>query len=182
MTHKTNSAKRLHKDLQELRNSTIPLVGITAAPLNDDLYTWHGNLRPASDSPYKGGVFHFEMVFPQNYPIDPPSLTLFNCDIKHPNIFGNKLCLDMLEKNPKGAWYEGWNPCYTVEGILVQLQSFLFNHYTQSGSYLKLDSDIKKIVEHANSYKCLRSGHKGSLQPWPKFNDNDKSIKEFIMV
>jgi len=47
--------------------------------------------------------------------------------LDHPNVFGSKLCLDMLEKTKGGAWYEGWNSAYTVESILIQLQSFLFD-------------------------------------------------------
>jgi len=31
----------------------------------------------------------------------------------------------MLE-NSGSRWYQGWNSAYTVEAILIQLQSFLF--------------------------------------------------------
>lgn len=48
-------------------------------------------------------------------------------DIPHPNVFGRTLCLDMLQPKKKDSgWYDGWSSAYTVESILIQLQSFLF--------------------------------------------------------
>jgi ubiquitin-protein ligase len=119
LNHQSNSIRRLQKDLKELRDSEIPLVGVSAAPLDDSIFTWHGNIRAPADSVYAGAVFHIEMIFPQDYPCSPPSLTIFACKINHPNVFGNVLCLDMLQPNSKGKWYEGWNSAYTVESVLI---------------------------------------------------------------
>jgi ubiquitin-protein ligase len=91
----TNTVRRLHKDLKELREAKVPLYGVTAAPLDNSIYTWHGNLKGPDSSAFKGGVFHFEMNFPTDYPVSPPTITLFT-DIPHPNVFGKTLCLDML--------------------------------------------------------------------------------------
>jgi len=60
-------------------------------------------------------------LFPLEYPVKAPSITLFT-DIPHPNVFGKNLCLDMLGNEGYGKWI----PAYTVESILIQLQSFLF--------------------------------------------------------
>ena len=60
----TNSARRLQKDLKELEDTPIPLFGVSARPLSSSLYTWHGNLRGPEGSPFEGGVFHIEIVFP----------------------------------------------------------------------------------------------------------------------
>lgn len=49
------------RDLKELKESEVPLVGVTACPLDDTIFTWVGNLRAPVDSVYYGGVFHFEM-------------------------------------------------------------------------------------------------------------------------
>jgi ubiquitin-protein ligase len=64
------------------------------------------------------------MSIPKNYPVSPPEITL-STPIPHPNVFGNKLCLDMLETTKNQIW-EGWVPAYTIEAVLIQLQSFLF--------------------------------------------------------
>ena len=145
-----NSARRLQRDLKELENAKEPLVGVAAKPLPSDMYTWHGNIRGPSDSKWKEGVFHFIMTIPQNYPSSPPDITLCS-PIPHPNVFGNKICLDMLGSTSK--IYEGWVPAYTIEAVLIQLQSFLFE---------KLPEDIEKTkgilignaVKTANEHIC----------------------------
>jgi ubiquitin-conjugating enzyme E2 J1 len=60
----TNSARRLQKDLKELEDSQVPLVGVAARPLSNSLYQWHGNLRGPEGSQFEGGVFHIEINFP----------------------------------------------------------------------------------------------------------------------
>jgi len=93
----TNSARRLQRDLKELEEQTIPLVGISARPLSSSMFTWHGNLRGPKKSIFEGGVFHFEMVFPTNFPMAPPTLKLFT-PMPHPNVFGStSICLDILD-------------------------------------------------------------------------------------
>jgi ubiquitin-protein ligase len=97
----TNSARRLQKDLKELEESTIPLVGVSARPLSNSLYTWHGNIRGPDGTPFEGGVFHIEIVFPQDYPCSPPTIKLFT-PVPHPNVLGEtSICLDILDPKQK---------------------------------------------------------------------------------
>jgi ubiquitin-protein ligase len=88
------------------------------------MYTWHGNIKGPEGTPFEGGVWHFALNFPQDYPVSPPSIQLFS-SIPHPNVFGTTLCLDILQTGSKEI-YQGWTSAYTVEAILIQLQSFLF--------------------------------------------------------
>ena len=55
----TNSKRRLQRDLKELQEAKVPLVGVSATPLPDNLFEWHGNLRGPKQTIYEGGVFHF---------------------------------------------------------------------------------------------------------------------------
>jgi len=120
----TVSARRLQRDLKELKEAKEPLVGVSAEPLPDNMYCWHGNLRGPVGSPFEKGVFHFEMNIPHDYPCSPPKLRLFT-PIYHPNVFGQEICLDMLDAR-RTKIYEGWVSAYTIEAVLIQLQSFLF--------------------------------------------------------
>ena len=114
----TNSARRLQKDLKELEDSNIPLVGVTARPLSNSLYVWHGNLRGPEGTPYEGGVFHLQLTFPLNYPVSPPTITLFT-PLPHPNVLNQRtICLDILDIKQKEI-YQGWTTAYTVETILI---------------------------------------------------------------
>lgn len=72
-------------------------MGVTARPLESDLFTWHANIRGPEGTPYEGGVFHLELKFPLSYPNHPPTIRLFN-KLSHPNVFGDYICLDMLQQ------------------------------------------------------------------------------------
>ncbi len=121
--------RRLQKDYFELKNSEVPLVGVSAAPEENDMKVWHINVRAPDFSPWKGGIFHMIITFPNNYPACPPTI-ISQTKFTHPNAFpdrrGLRICLEQLEKQPEDGsrWYEGWQSCYTVESILIQLQSF----------------------------------------------------------
>ena len=206
-TLQTSSMKRLHKDYQELKNSTIPLVGVSATPQDDDMFTWCANVKGPEDSAFHGGVFHMHITFPQNYPLSPPSIRLCT-PIPHPNVFGNTICLDMLQpKNKQSSWYDGWSSAYTIESVLIQLQSFLFevprahrdllegragaladNASVSSLGQRRLEmagaaeatNKYLKAVNDANAFKCDFCRHRGPIEPYPAFNEKADNDEAFI--
>jgi ubiquitin-protein ligase len=195
--------------LKELRDAKVPLCGVSAAPLDNSIYTWHANLRGPEQSAFKGGVFHLEMVFPTNYPVSPPTVTFFT-EVPHPNVFGKTVCLDMLQKQPAkgGESWEGWTSAYTVESVLLQLQSFLLEAPLEVGgneagwggtqsvsgagdgrlspreAMRSRDSraKYKKAVDEANAYKCTLCPHRGPIEPYPKFHEKDQDIDQYVLV
>jgi ubiquitin-conjugating enzyme E2 N len=82
-------------------------------------------LRGPQQSPFEGGVFHIALQFPDTYPDEAPVITLFN-SIPHPFVSGDRICLNMLDSERSGP-YTGWSPAYSVQSILLQLQSFLLD-------------------------------------------------------
>ena len=54
-----NSARRLQRDYKELTEAKEPLVGVSARPLENDMFTWHGNLRGPPETKWANAVFHF---------------------------------------------------------------------------------------------------------------------------
>lgn len=118
--------KRMVADWQGLQS--YPLPGIAAAPLDDDMQTWHFNLRGARGE-LQGLVLHGVMRFPPSYPCDPPELRLCT-PAPHPNIVeeteGFGVCMDMLEVGVVTP-YGGWSSSYSASSILLQLQSVLFD-------------------------------------------------------
>ena len=124
---KTLSLKRLEHDYNEIKNQIIKIPSVTARPLDDNFYEWHGNIKCLKDNIYKGAVLHLKFVFPKNYPLSPPDVYVMNTNIIHPNVLSDgKICLDILEKNTKDE-YIGWRSGYTVLSILSQLQNFFFD-------------------------------------------------------
>jgi len=43
-THMTASTRRLQKDYKELKDAVVPLVGVSAAPLDDNFFIWHAKV------------------------------------------------------------------------------------------------------------------------------------------
>lgn len=175
----TNSARRLQRDLKELLESTTPMVGVIAKPLPNDMYTWHGNLKGPAGTKWENGVFHFEMTIPQDYPCSPPGITLYST-IPHPNVFGTKLCLDMLDNTKHTLYDNGWVAAYTIEAVLIQLQSFLFEELP-GDIETKTGILIQTAVKNANDFKCFVCKHRGPLSADPAF-PKAAIADDFVMV
>ena len=166
---KSFSLQRLMHDYNEIKNQPVPLFGVSAIPLDDNFYEWHGNIKASADNLYKGAVLHFKFTFPKDYPLSPPKIYLLNRDFTHPNVMGDKsICLDMLVKGKEE--YKGWKSGYTVLSILLQLQNFFFD---VDDTFLKKnENEMKKIadqIENCNEFKCLECKHRGSTNPYPEF-------------
>ena len=164
---KSFSLQRLTHDYNEITKQAVPIPGVSAIPLDDNFYEWHGNVKAISNNPYKGAVLHFKLVFPKDYPLSPPTVYLLNDELVHPNVMPDKrICIDIFEKN-KGS-YKGWKSGYTVLSILLQLQMFFFD---VDENFLNLENKkkIKDALEAMAQFKCPLCKHNGSSNPYPPF-------------
>jgi len=164
--------RRIQRDLDEIRRDPIDLVA--AEPLGSDPFVWHVNLRP-SEGPLAGCVFHLTMRLPQDYPCSPPRIRFPGVpSFRHPNRFGDWICLDILE-GFCGARDDlsGWSSAYSVQTVLLQLASFLFeldkvpqDHGGPSASRMTL-ADFQRVASETEAYRC-QCGHCPG-KPWPAF-------------
>jgi ubiquitin-protein ligase/Ran GTPase-activating protein (RanGAP) involved in mRNA processing and transport len=164
---KSFSLQRLMHDYKEITHQDVPIPGVSALPLDNDFYEWHGNVKAATNNVYKGAVLHFKLSFPKDYPLSPPTVYLLNTELKHPNVMPDRrICLDMFEKD-KGN-YKGWKSGYTVLSILLQLQMFFFDI---DENFLTIDNKklIQENINAMSEFKCSQCKHKGSSNPYPEF-------------
>ncbi|KAJ9440914.1 Ubiquitin carrier protein [Diplonema papillatum] len=125
-----SAVRRLQRELAKVNND--PSWGVSAMPIEDNILFWHCNVAAPGGLTGKG-VLHLELKFPAEYPAVPPTVRTLGADIDHPNVFGDYICIDMLEKgefeNAESALkpYTGWSSAYGVQTILTQLQSFFFS-------------------------------------------------------
>lgn len=109
------SAKRIHKELEELRAD--PPSNCSAGPSGDDIYNWDATIMGPEGSVYAGGIFQLSIIFPSNYPFKAPKIK-FVTRIYHPNInSAGGICLDVLK--------DAWSPALTISKILLSICSLL---------------------------------------------------------
>lgn len=153
------------------------------------------------------------MKFSEDYPSEPPVINLLT-GIPHSNIIDhqgikNYLCIDMLKiffwmegGQDKSRPYSGWSPAYTIESIMLQLNSFLFDDFVENydgkmkhtfyqlapengGGNRNLDSvfsDLENAFQDSINYKCnipeflLSSKIRNSIKSSEikKYHDNKK--------
>eukprot|EP00008_Paramoeba_atlantica_P003556 CAMPEP_0201484574 /NCGR_PEP_ID=MMETSP0151_2-20130828/8741_1 /ASSEMBLY_ACC=CAM_ASM_000257 /TAXON_ID=200890 /ORGANISM="Paramoeba atlantica, Strain 621/1 / CCAP 1560/9" /LENGTH=145 /DNA_ID=CAMNT_0047868299 /DNA_START=64 /DNA_END=501 /DNA_ORIENTATION=- len=107
--------KRIRMELAEVSHD--PPCNCSAGPKGDNMFEWGSTIMGPSGSPYAGGVFYLDIVFPQDYPFKPPKLTM-RTKIYHCNINSQgKICLDILKSN--------WSPALTVSKVLLSICSLL---------------------------------------------------------
>ena len=111
------SAQRIRKELKLLEEESKSMPGCSAGPVGDDLLNWQGIIVGPEGTPYVGGVFKLEIIFPSDYPYKAPKVT-FTTPIYHCNInrAGN-ICLDILK--------DKWSPVLTIGKVLLSICSLL---------------------------------------------------------
>ncbi|KAG0327841.1 hypothetical protein BGZ99_006795 [Dissophora globulifera] len=111
------AVRRLNTELGALTNQ--PVDNVTVGPTDDsDILHWHGQINGPANSPYKGGIFKFELTFPVEYPFKPPKVK-FVTKIYHPNIDEEgAICVALLK-------YDQWKPATRVTHVLQSLVQLL---------------------------------------------------------
>jgi len=165
----SSAIRRLTKDYLQYQANKDEFTLISATPLESNLFEWHVNIC-APDGPYANVPLHFILTFPDNYPIAPPDVRLCT-RIDHPNVWKEYdgtdaawICLDMLKEYTASTKYEGWSSVYTVESILLQLQSFLFSEnvpqdYGADQSLQLGNSSVVRSLNRIKNFKCSKCGH-----------------------
>ncbi|KAL1922738.1 uncharacterized protein VTP21DRAFT_9114 [Calcarisporiella thermophila] len=108
--------RRLQKELADLNTDILP--GISVAPVGDDMLKWQGSILGPHNSPYRGGLFRFDLHFPPEYPFRPPTIQ-FRTRIFHPNIDSTgSVCLPILKPDT-------WKPATRLRFLLLSILELL---------------------------------------------------------
>ncbi|GMH30704.1 hypothetical protein Nepgr_032547 [Nepenthes gracilis] len=134
---------------------------------------------------YAGGIFSIKIQIPERYPFQPPIVT-FATPIYHPNIDnGGRICLDILNLPPKGAWQPSLNISTVLTSIGLLLsepnpddglmreaskeykynrQAFDHKARTMTEKYAKLGSDGNGNTDHSIQHAVNHSLMEGKEQ------------------
>jgi len=147
-TLQNTTKKRLAKEAKDI--STDPPVGLSAAPIDDNLLHWQATILGPQGSPYEDGVFALDINFPPSYPFSPPKIC-FKTQIYHCNIdkSGN-ICLDTLKN--------AWSPALTIGKVLLSILALLCDP----------NPDDPLVAQIAKEYKVDKKKHDNTAKEWTK--------------
>jgi ubiquitin-conjugating enzyme E2 T len=83
--------------------------------------TIDAQIEGPEDTVYANGIFNLKIQIPERYPFQPPIVS-FATPIYHPNIDNSgRICLDILNLPPKGAW----QPSLNISTVLTSMRLLL---------------------------------------------------------
>eukprot|EP01117_Protostelium_nocturnum_P002171 TRINITY_DN1280_c0_g1_i4.p1 TRINITY_DN1280_c0_g1~~TRINITY_DN1280_c0_g1_i4.p1 ORF type:complete len:882 (-),score=332.81 TRINITY_DN1280_c0_g1_i4:226-2871(-) len=115
---------RLTRDIKEIFQNANPQIHIY--PDEEDITHIDALIVGPPDTPYQDGFFHFDMVFPSDYPWKSPAVQLVTTDNGavrfNPNLYAcGKVCLSIL-----GTWQgPKWTQIQTMNSVLLSIQSLM---------------------------------------------------------
>jgi len=114
--NKNHSAvKRIMQEARELSND--PCTDYSAAPLEDDIFEWHCTLRGPVGTEFEGGLYHFRILLPAEYPFRPPSIMILTPNGRFE--LNTKICISFTSYHE-----ELWQPAWGVRTAIIGLQGF----------------------------------------------------------
>ncbi|XP_078442772.1 uncharacterized protein LOC144712388 [Wolffia australiana] len=125
MTHSVRLNLRMQKELKLLLSDPPPGVTITSNVEDgssvSSLSKIEAWIKGPEGTAYEKGVFRVRVQVPERYPFHPPIVT-FLTQVYHPNIDdGGRICLDILNLPPKGAWQPSLNISTVLTSIVLLL-------------------------------------------------------------
>ncbi len=145
--------KRLASELKQINKE--PNYFYSIKPQENNFLIWDFILIGPSETHYEGGMFDGQIMFPQNYPIEPPKVKFNN--IIHPNIHRTgEVCISILHQG-RDVYnyekdYERWNPSHGVDSIMMSIISMLSEPNFESPANIEYS---KMWKDEPDKYKVL---------------------------
>lgn len=149
-----------------------PLEGVNAAPLEHNVFEWHGNFYwPEDHKDYPGMVVHFILTLPRNFPNGIPNMELLT-SFDHSHVFGGSICFSLLQEFQwffRGDEFPDtchWNPSRTIRSLLESVYVFLT--VDEDGHVCVTKESTKRGLASARRGRCTECGHNPSAgRFWP---------------
>ncbi|XP_048441923.1 probable ubiquitin-conjugating enzyme protein 17 [Pyrus x bretschneideri] len=130
---------RLQKELKLLLTDPPPGASFPLLASSSSLTTIDAQIKGPEGTVYAEGFFNIKIQIPERYPFQPPSVT-FATPIYHPNIdTGGRICLDILNLPPKGAW----QPSLNISTVLTSIGLLLSEPNPDDGLMCEASREFK---------------------------------------
>ncbi|GAV82135.1 UQ_con domain-containing protein [Cephalotus follicularis] len=135
---------RMQKELKLLLTdgppgASFPLLSPHSDLSSSSLSTIDAQIEGPQGTVYANGIFNIKIQIPERYPFQPPVVT-FGTPIYHPNIDnGGRICLDILNLPPKGAW----QPSLNISTVLTSIGLLLSEPNPDDGLMCEASREYK---------------------------------------
>ncbi|KAL4653869.1 hypothetical protein ACB092_01G337300 [Castanea dentata] len=132
---------RMQKELKLLLTDPPPGASfpLLSSSSSSSLSAIDAQIEGPEGTVYAKGMFHIKIQIPERYPFQPPSVT-FVTPIYHPNIDnGGRICLDILNLPPKGAW----QPSLNISTVLTSIGLLLSEPNPDDGLMCEASREYK---------------------------------------
>jgi ubiquitin-protein ligase len=137
--------KRIEKELSDWEE---PLPGWTLRLKSEsNLLRMEATMQGPANTPFEGGIFHFEITLHPDYPFKPPRVNI-TTKVFHPNWWRGAHCFTSL--------HEDWSPATTLKKGLQSIQSAFecpnFDDPMDVEAAMLVKSDIDEYNKKAAQY------------------------------
>ena len=141
-----SAVQRLANEYRNLKRNPNP--DFVAAPLADDMLTWHFTIKGPKDTPFEGGIYHGKIMFPQSYPFKPPDIYFLTPNGRFET--NKKICLSITSFHP-----DSWNPSWGVDSALTSLMAFMPTKAEGAvGGIDSSDRERRALALQSRSWHC----------------------------
>ncbi|XP_058074395.1 probable ubiquitin-conjugating enzyme E2 37 [Magnolia sinica] len=157
MAHAARLDLRMQKELKLLATDpppgvSLPFLSNQSSSGSSSLSTIDARIEGPEGTVYAKGIFNIRIQIPDRYPFQPPNVT-FVTPIYHPNIDnGGRICLDILNLPPKGAW----QPSLNISTVLTSIGLLLSEPNPDDGL----------MCEASREYKYNRQAFDQKARSW----------------
>jgi ubiquitin-conjugating enzyme E2 J2 len=127
-----------------------PAAYLQAHPLEDNILEWHFVITGAEGTVYEGGQYHGVLTFPRTFPMAPPAVRMLTPSGRFAT--HTRICMSMSDYHA-----ELWNPAWTVQAILVGLQSFFYEESPESIGGLRRGAAERRALARTSAAYNLRN-------------------------
>lgn len=148
------TTSRLLKDIKHIIKNPLTENGIYYVHDDIDMLKGYALIIGPSDTPYFGGNYFFEIVYPNDYPHSPPKVKYWtngNNVRFNPNLYiCGKVCVSLLN-----TWRgDQWTSCQTISTVLLTLCTLLCQNplLNEPGVNIKHQdmNSYNEIIEFSN--------------------------------
>jgi len=129
---------------------------VWAVPDEKNILTWNYIVRGPPDSPFAGGEYHGQLLFPPEYPFKPPGIKMLTPSGRFQQ--DKKICMSMSDFHPGS-----WNPAWSVATILTGLLSFMLADEMTTGSVTSSDAHKRAFAANSHAWNIQQKRFKDAF-------------------